>query len=53
MTTTNTPYRKPMTREIKFRAKRIDNNDWVYGHYFISPLTDENSGTKPEARTRL
>ena len=35
-------------REIKFRGKRIDNNQWVYGHYFISPLTDENSGTTPD-----
>lgn len=32
-------------REIKFRGKRIDNGNWVYGHYFVSPLTDENSGT--------
>ena len=22
-------------REIKFRGKRIDNGEWVYGHYFI------------------
>lgn len=22
-----------MAREIKFRAKRIDNGEWVYGHY--------------------
>ena len=32
-------------REIKFRAKRIDNGIWVTGgHYFQTPLTDENSG---------
>lgn len=31
-------------REIKFRAKRIDNGRWVYGHYFRTPLTEENSG---------
>jgi len=31
-------------REIKFRGKRIDNGQWIYGNYFISPLTDENSG---------
>jgi len=33
---------------IKFRAKRFDKNEWVYGYYFISPLTDENSGTTSE-----
>ena len=31
-------------REILFRGKVIGRNQWVYGHYFISPLTDENSG---------
>lgn len=36
-------------REIKFRAKRIDNGEWVYGCYFVTPLTDENSGVGPEA----
>ena len=36
-------------REIKFRAKRIDNGEWVYGDYFNTPLTDENSGTLPDA----
>lgn len=35
-------------REIKFRGKRIDDGRWVYGQYFMTPLTDENSGTKPE-----
>jgi uncharacterized phage protein (TIGR01671 family) len=35
-------------REIKFRAKRMDNGRWVYGQYFKTPLTDENSGTSPE-----
>ena len=34
--------------EVKFKAKRIDNADWVSGHYFTSPLTDENSGTTPD-----
>lgn len=37
-----------MGREIKFRAKRIDNGQWVYGQYFKTPLTDENSGTSSE-----
>jgi len=23
-----------MQREIKFRGKRIDNNEWVYGYYY-------------------
>lgn len=23
-------------REIKFRGKRVDNSQWVYGYYFIS-----------------
>ena len=36
-------------REIKFRAKRTDTKDWVFGQYFITPLTDENSGEKPES----
>lgn len=36
-------------REIKFRAKRIDMDRWIYGQYFITPLTDENSGTTPDA----
>lgn len=27
--------------EIKFRGKRIDNGEWVYGYYFITPLTEE------------
>lgn len=31
-------------RLIKFRAQRIDNKQWVYGNYFTTPLTDENSG---------
>ena len=31
-------------RKIKFRAKRIDIDRWVYGLYFTTPLTDENSG---------
>lgn len=36
-------------REIKFRGKRTDTKSWVYGHYFKTPLTDENSGTQPDA----
>lgn len=23
-----------MSRLVRFRAKRTDNNEWVYGHYF-------------------
>lgn len=29
---------------VKFKAKRIDNNEFVEGYYFKTPLTDENSG---------
>lgn len=36
-------------REIKFRAKMINQDYWVYGNYFQTPITDENSGTKPDA----
>ena len=37
-----------MSREIaKFRGKRIDNGKWVYGYYFITPLTDESTGSNP------
>lgn len=35
-------------RQFQFRARRIDNGKWVYGHYFKTPLTDENSGTTPD-----
>lgn len=34
---------------IRHRAKRIDRDIWVTGHYFQAPLTDENSGAPPEA----
>ena len=30
--------------QMKFKGKRIDNGEWVSGHYFMTPLTDENSG---------
>jgi uncharacterized phage protein (TIGR01671 family) len=33
-----------MNRITKFRGKRTDNGNWVYGFYFKTPLTDENSG---------
>ena len=32
----------------QFKAKRIDNGEYVTGCYFIAPLTDENSGEKSE-----
>lgn len=28
-----------MNREIKFRGKRIDNGEWVYGYYVSDPET--------------
>jgi uncharacterized phage protein (TIGR01671 family) len=31
-------------RNIKFRAKRTDTKNWVYGHYLTAPLTVENFG---------
>jgi len=37
-----------MKAEVKFKGRRIDNNEWVEGYYFKAPLTDENSGTDPE-----
>lgn len=30
--------------KVRFKGKRVDNGEWVEGYYFISPLTDENSG---------
>ena len=33
--------------QMKFKGKRIDNGEWVSGHYFTTPLTDENSGIAP------
>lgn len=39
---------KAMNREIKFRGKRVDNGEWVCGYYFLTPLTDESTGSKPE-----
>lgn len=30
-----------MSREIKFRAKRIDNGQFIYGYLFATPLTNE------------
>ena len=38
-----------MNDRYLFRGQRIDTKEWVYGYYFKTPLTDENSGTKPES----
>ena len=27
--------------EIKFRGRRIDNGEWIYGYVFRTPLTNE------------
>ena len=32
-------------REIKFRGKRIDNGEWVYG-FFVKSLADDNGNQK-------
>jgi len=32
-------------REIKFRGKRKDNGEWVYGYYVYSPKSHSISGT--------
>jgi hypothetical protein len=32
---------KTMNRTIKYRGKRTDNGEWVYGYYFTTPLTAE------------
>lgn len=37
-----------MKERYLFRGKRIDTKEWVYGYYFKTPLTDENSGTESE-----
>jgi hypothetical protein len=37
-----------MMREIEFRGRRKDNNEWVYGYYFLTPLTDEATESKSE-----
>lgn len=31
-----------------FRAKRIDNGEYVEGNFFTTPLTEENANIKPE-----
>lgn len=35
---------KKIMRERKTRGKRLDTGEWVYGHYFTSPLTNETGG---------
>lgn len=33
---------------MKYRGRRIDNNQYVYGYWVKTPITDENSGTNPD-----
>jgi uncharacterized phage protein (TIGR01671 family) len=35
-------------KEIKFRGKTIKSKRWVYGYYFQTSLTDEETNSKPE-----
>jgi hypothetical protein len=35
-------------KEIKLRGKTIQSKKWVYGYYFQTPLTDEETNSKPE-----
>ena len=32
----------------EYRGKRVDNGEWVSGYYFVTPLTDEATNSKPE-----
>lgn len=35
-----------MQREIKFRGKRVDNGEWVAGHYYTSKYQNKNDGVR-------
>jgi hypothetical protein len=39
---------KHLQMKVIFKGNRIDNDQEVYGYYFVSPLTDENSGTSSD-----
>ena len=34
-------------REIKFRGKRVDNGEWVYGYYVQTPIFESRIYWKP------
>ena len=36
-----------MNRKIKFRGKRIDNGEWVYGYYVVDPVGEHRIYWKP------
>lgn len=38
-----------MDREIKFRAKRTDNGDWVYGYYIAIAGTHKILSSNPDS----